>query len=90
MLFSCCVSNSKVSPKEKISVLMDQKRADKYGISYERYHRILALPQMTRDMIENLYVNGWDFTDTSLDLELFTEMQRFRLESIKEQHNEDD
>ena len=69
---------------------MDQKRADKYGISYERYHRILALPQMTRDMIENLYVNGWDFTDTSLDLELFTEMQRFRLESIKEQHNEDD
>jgi len=89
MLFSCCVTNSKVSPKV-ISVLMDQKRADKYGISYERYHRILALPQMTRDMIENLYVNGWDFTDTSLDLELFTEMQRFRLESIKEQCNEDD
>lgn len=89
MLFSCCVSNSKVSPKE-IATLMDRKRAEKYGISYERYHRILALPQMTRDMVENMYVNGWDFTDTSRDLELFTEMQRSRLESIKEQHNEDD
>ena len=89
MLFSCCVSNSKVSPKE-VAMIMDQKRAEKYGISYERYHRILALPQMTRDMVENMYVNGWDFTDTSRDLELFTEMQRSRLESIKEQHNEDD
>ena len=89
MLFSCCVSNSKVSPKE-IATLMDRKRAEKYGISYERYHHILALPQMTRDMDENMYVNGWDFTDTSRDLELFTEMQRSRLESIKEQHNEDD
>ena len=45
---------------------------------------------MTRDMVENMYVNGWYFTDTSRDLELFTEMQRSRLESIKEQHNEDD
>ena len=88
MFFSCCTTHTKITPKE-IAMEMDQLRANKYGISIERYNRILSLPQMTRNRVETLYNNGWDFTDTSLDLQLFAEMQTFCLESIPEQKNGD-
>lgn len=89
MLFCSCYSKSKITPND-ITVAMDEIRAKKYGISLERYYRILDLPQMTPHMMDVMYTNGWDFTDTSLDLLLFAEMQTFRLESIKEQRCEDD
>ena len=88
MFFSCCATNTKIIPQE-IAIEMDKIRAEKYGISIERYNRILSLPQMTRYKVETLYNNGWDFTDMSLDLQLFAEMQTFCLESIPEQKNED-
>lgn len=88
MFFYCCTTNSKIIPQE-IAIEMDKLRAEKYGISIERYHRILSLPQMTRYKVDTLYNNGWDFTDMSLDLQLFAEMQTFCLESIPEQKNDD-
>ena len=88
MFFSCCATNSKIIPQE-IAIEMDKLRAEKYGISIERYHRILSLPQMTRNKVDTLYKNGWDFTNKSLDLLLFAEMQTFCLESIPEHKNED-
>lgn len=68
-----CIFNNKVAINE-IHDIMDLNRADKYGISIERYKRILKLPHMNCLLIDNLYEGGWDFTDTSLDIHLFSEM----------------
>lgn len=73
----CCISRQKIAPRE-IEVIMDQKRATKYGISIDRYYRILQLPNMTKELVDVLHGNGWDFTDTSKDLLLFAEMQTFQ------------
>jgi len=68
----------------------DIKRAKIYGITIERYKRILMLPHMNRILMDNLYENGWDFTDTKCDLDLFAEMQtyspekKYKLETVKE------
>ena len=67
---------------------MDQKRAEKYGISVERYYRILEWPNMTKRHIEILYTKGWDFTDTSRDLQLFAGIQTIELPIIAEHENE--
>ena len=75
----CCTSKQKVLPQE-IADIMDRKRAEKYGISIERYYRILDLPNMTRSMVENMHRNGWDFTNTSQDLLLFANMQTYMQE----------
>jgi len=32
---------------------------------------------MTRELIDFLHRNGWNFTDTSNDLSLFAEIQRY-------------
>lgn len=72
----CCMSMSKIAPQE-ISEIMDKQRAEKYGISIGRYRKILELPNMTRDLVHFIHMNGWDFTDTSKDLQLFAEMQSF-------------
>ena len=67
---------------------MDQKRAEKYGISVERYYRILEWPNMTKRQVEILYTKGWDFTDTSRDLQLFDGIQTIELPIIAEHENE--
>ena len=56
---------------------MDIKRAQKYGINVDRYKRIMALPGMNFSLMELMYNNGYDFSDTSNDLTLFAEMQTF-------------
>ena len=73
----CCISRQKIAPREIVDI-MDKKRAERYGIHIDRYHRILQLPNMTKELIEVMYSNGWDFTDTSKDLLLFAEMQTFQ------------
>lgn len=55
----------------------DIQRAEVYGITIERYKRILRLPHMNRLLMDNLYENGWDFADTKGDLDLFVEMQTY-------------
>jgi hypothetical protein len=68
----------------------DIKRAEIYGITIERYKRILNLPNMNRLLMDNLYENGWDFADTKGDLDLFAEMQtysperKYQLETVNE------
>jgi len=88
-MFFCCGSKSKIAPK-KIPPIRDIKTADKYGITLARYQRILALPKMTRGIMEVMYLNEWDFTDTSLDLRLFAGLQSFDLSSIPEYVAEED
>jgi len=61
--------------------IMDIKRAQKYGITIERYKRIIAIPNMTLSLMEAMYNNGYDFSDVSNDLHLFAQMQTFTREN---------
>lgn len=72
----CCMSDSKIAPQENM-IMIDKKKADKYGISIERYYKLLGYPNMTRELIDFLHRNGWNFTDTSNDLSLFAEIQTY-------------
>lgn len=46
----CCMSDSKIAPQENM-IMIDKKKADKYGISIERYYKLLGYPNMTRELI---------------------------------------
>ena len=75
-MWCCYNSQSKVIINE-IHGIIKKNYAEKYGISIDRYNRILSLPNMTYELIESMHSNGYDFTDTKLDLELFATMQTF-------------
>jgi hypothetical protein len=92
MWWCCCTSSRKIMI-EDIHDIMDIKRAQKYGITIERYKRILALPNMTLSLMDIMYNNGYDFSDVSNDLQFFVHMQTFNeendiLDSIKEEEEE--
>ena len=86
-MFFCCGFKPQIA---KQICIRDVSTATKYGITIERYYRILALPKMTRGTMEAMYVNGWDFTDVSKDLGLFSLVQSTDLSSIPEYVGEDD
>ena len=88
-MFFCCGSKPKIAPK-KIPPIRDINTARKYGITLARYQRILALPNMTRGIMEAMFLDGWDFTDTSTDLRLFAGLHSFDLSSIPEYIAEED
>lgn len=75
MLFQCCIRQPKIKPQRVDHA--DKILAGRYGISIERYNRILDLPNMTRESMRVMHGNGWNFADTSKDLLLFAEMQTF-------------
>lgn len=78
-----CVSYRKIMIDD-IHDTMDRKRAQIYGITIERYHRILSLPHMNTGLMEVMHSNGYDFADTSRDLTLFAEMQTFSPDMIQQ------
>ena len=69
-----CVSHRKILIDD-IYDIMDAKHAEKYGITIERYRRILSLPYMDQGLMDKMHSDGYDFSDTSQDLMLFAEMQ---------------
>lgn len=75
-MFTCCTRAEKIKPQTIVSHI-DKMAAKRYGISIERYNRIMALPNMSRENMHIMYENGWDFTDTSQDLLLFAGMQTY-------------
>lgn len=89
-MWCCGYTTTRKIVIEETHDIDDIKRAEIYGITIERYKRILNLPNMNRLLMDNLYKNGWDFADTKSDLELFVEMQtyspekKYQLETVKE------
>ena len=75
-MWCCYNSQSKVVINE-IHDIIKKNYAEKYGISIERYNRILSLPNITYELMETMHSNGYNFADTTLDLELFATMQTF-------------
>lgn len=49
---------------------LDQKKAEKYGITLKRYYTIMRSKGMTLELMEILHENNWDFNDKTKDIVL--------------------
>ena len=76
MIWFCFKSNKKVVINE-IHDILELSYAKKYNLSVERYRRIIALPNMTHEIMETMVGNGFDFSNTQLDLQFFAYMQTY-------------
>lgn len=70
----CYKSNKKVVIKD-VQDMLELGYSKKYNISVERYRQIIAIPNMTHELMESLLNKGYDFSNTKLDLQLFAELQ---------------
>lgn len=76
-MWCCSKSSKRIIIMKGIQDELENQYSVKYGISIERYRRIIRLPNMSRELMETMYNSGYDFADTKLDLPLFANMQTF-------------
>ena len=73
-----CWKNNAVKPLDEILLVIDEIRRKKYGITEKRYRSLLAVPNMTHELLDHLHENGIDLSDTSNDLQIFATLQKPR------------
>lgn len=73
-----CWKNNAVKPLDEILLTIDDIRKKKYGITEKRYRNLLAVPNITHELLDHLHENGIDLSDTSNDLQIFATLQNPR------------